>query len=120
MTPVRPRQSGHYVLNVPGRGRGFWIAAAGGVLVGLFFLLFGGDKNMLQLARLYRERARLEALLTEQQQTNQKLEMQVQELQHNPKAVAGIARAELGMIRPEERVYRFVEEESPSKAQSGR
>jgi cell division protein FtsB len=88
-------------------------------------VLFAGDKSLVSLLSLYKDRDRLAQELVEVEKTNQRLKDQINELRTHPQAVEPIAREELGLVREGERVYRFVpepvlaEETDPSRKLSG-
>lgn len=82
-----------------------WIVA--GILAGLFVAAFLGDRGVLQLLRL---RTEVEALHHEVQALeaeNERLSHAIAELRDNPDVIERIAREELGLVRPGERVLRF-------------
>ncbi len=74
----------------------------------LLLVLLAGDKSIFKVMSLYREQDHLTARLAELKQENKKLQTQISQLKSDPKAVERIAREELGMVRPDEVVYRFV------------
>ncbi len=102
-----------WTLKIPGTGR-VWKIVLGltGVLVFLM-VLFAGDKSLLSLLSLYKERDQQALEMADMQKTNQKLKQQIAELRAHPQAVEPIAREELGLVRAGELVYRFIPERAP-------
>ncbi len=99
-----------WTFKLPGTGR-VWKAVLGlvGALI-LLMVLFAGDKSLVSLLSLYKDRDRLAQELVEVEKTNLRLKDQINELRTHPQAVEPIAREELGLVRAGERVYRFVPE----------
>ncbi len=98
----------HHVVKVPGSSRVWWWILAGGSLLLLLLILLAGDKSIFKVLALYREQDHMTVRLAEVKQENEKLKTQISRLKSDPKAVERIAREELGMVRPDEVVYRFV------------
>lgn len=97
-----------WTLKIPGSGR-FWKLTLGLAVVAiLLMVLFTGDKSLVSLLALYKDRARAAAEITDLKKTNQKLQQQIGDLRVHPEAVEPIAREELGLVRSRELVYRFV------------
>lgn len=97
-----------YTLRVPGTGRLWrWVAFGLGPVLALA-LLFWGEKSVLRIWALHQEtqhtRQQVEALTVK----NQRLRSQIETLRRDPRAVERIAREELGLVRADEIVYRFV------------
>jgi cell division protein FtsB len=72
------------------------------------FVLFTGDKSVVSLLALYKQRAQAVTEIADLKKTNQKLQQQIGDLRVHPEAVEPIAREELGLVRSRELVYRFV------------
>jgi len=82
-----------------------WIV--GGAIAALVAAALFGDKGVLQLWGL---RAEVESLHREVQvleAENERLSRAITELHDNPAVIERIAREELGLVRPGERVLRF-------------
>lgn len=80
---------------------------AGGLLALLVLVAVFGDRGLLDLWRLRRE---LEALHREVQALeaeNERLARAIEQLRHDPGSIERLAREELGLVRPGERVLRF-------------
>lgn len=89
-----------------------WVVA--GVLGVLLLAAFVGDKGVLQLWRL---RSEIEALHREVQTLeaeSERLSRAIAELHDNPAVIERIAREELGLVRPGERVLRFPRTSRPA------
>ncbi len=104
----RVQRGRHYVLKIPGTGRFWWWAAFGAGLTVILLLLLTGEKSLLKVLALYREQRHLVVQTEELKNENQKLRQQIDDLKHAPRAIERIAREELGMVREDEIVYRFV------------
>lgn len=97
-----------YIVKLPGSGR-IWRSVGLVVLVMLAgIILFAGEKSLFKLISLYQEKDHLIARTETIRQENEKIKEQIKQLQSDPEAVEKIARDELGMVRPDEIVYRFV------------
>ena len=82
-----------------------WVVAA--ILALLLVAGLFGDKGLLQLGRL---RAEVEALHRDVQALeaeNERLSRAIADLRDDPSVLERIAREELGLVRPGERVLRF-------------
>jgi cell division protein FtsB len=83
----------------------------GWVVAGLFLLLAGaaifGDTGLLHLQRLRAEVAGLHRDVQALEAENERLSRAIADLRTDPAAVERIAREELGLVRPGERVLRF-------------
>jgi len=82
-----------------------WIVA--GVLAVLFAAAFLGDKGVLQLLRLRTEVEALHRDVQTLEAENERLSRVIADLHDNPAVIERIAREELGLVRPGERVLRF-------------
>ena len=80
--------------------------------VALYYALFGGEYSVFELRRLSRrvveEQARLDSLRLQVDS----LEARADSLADDSATIERIARERYGMIRPGERLYRFVEEDT--------
>jgi len=105
----RPGQ--RYVLKVPGTGRVWWWVILGLSTVLILILLAAGEKSIFKVIALYHEQKQLFNQIEEIKVKNKKLQQQIEDLRTDAKAVERIAREELGMVRRDEIVYRFVSPE---------
>jgi len=87
-----------------GGGRG-WLASAG--LVVLVAVAVFGDHGVVQLWRLRTEVQTLHQEVAVLEAENQRLSRAITDLRENPLVIERIAREELGLVRPGERVLRF-------------
>lgn len=78
----------------------------------IYYALFGGEYSVFEVrrlsARVAEEQARLDSLRLEVDS----LEARAAALENDSATIERIARERYGMIRPGERLYRFVEEDS--------
>ena len=66
-----------------------------------------GERGLRRVNRVSLEVARIEALNSELEAENEQLSREVEALRNDPLAAEAVARDELGLIRPGERVFRF-------------
>ena len=88
------------------------------LLVCAIFLTVGmltvfGEKGLLHLLRLQRERARIEESNRKIEVENEKLKEEVKNLKQDRRYIEEIARKELGMVKEGEIIYQF----DPAKEQ---
>ncbi len=101
-----------YTLRVPGTGRLWrWLVFGLGPLLALTLLLWG-EKSILRIWALQQETQRTQQQIETLKTKNQKLRSQIETLRRDPRAVERIAREELGLVRHDEIVYRFVSPEA--------
>lgn len=108
MTNNRQVNQQHHVVRLPGSGRVWWGLALGTVLIMLVTVITAGEKSIFKVIALYQERQHLQTRTEQIKQENKKMSEQIEQLKSNPRAVEQIAREELGMVRPDEVIYRFV------------
>lgn len=84
----------------------------GGVLVAgaAYFALFGGEYSLLELQRLKNDLAEEQVRLEEARAEIARLQARVDSLENDSATIECIARERYGLIRPGERLYRFVED----------
>ena len=73
-----------------------------------------GDRGLLAMLRARREYDELSATITRQRTENARLRDEVRRLREDPRAIEEVARRELGLIRPGEKVF-IIKDVSPSK-----
>jgi cell division protein FtsL len=66
-----------------------------------------GNRSLLRLYQMHRDRAALEREIEELRTANATLAGEVRELRTDPAKVEAIAREELGLVKPGELVYEF-------------
>jgi len=74
-----------------------------------------GDRGLLAMLRARHEYDQLAASISRQRAENARLRDQARRLREDPGAIEEIARRELGLIKPGERVF-IVKDVPPSKA----
>ena len=87
---------------------GYWrwglVAAAGGLLL---FIFFSGPNGTIRLIRLAYETKALKAEITELERDNEKISRDIKRFQTDPSAVEEEARQKLGLVKKGELIYRF-------------
>jgi cell division protein FtsB len=89
----------------------------GVVVVGLGVLAAFGDRGAVRLFRLARTRAELAHEIARLKTSNGRLAEEARTLREDPARVEGIAREELGLVRPGDVVYEF---RGPQTEEEGR
>ncbi len=79
------------------------------LLVGLFFF-FTGKNGILALIRLSSEKQRITRELVELKASQQEIQRRINSLKNNPYEEEKIAREQLGMAKPDEYIYRFIQD----------
>ena len=114
---ARARKAGEERPAERRRRRVFRVVLGVVLALALYYALFGGEYSVFELRSLSRrvvqEQARLDSLRVEVDS----LEARADSLENDSATIERIARERYGMIRPGERLYRFVEEDT---AQAGR
>jgi cell division protein FtsB len=87
-----------------------------GVLVVLAVMAIFGDNGVLALRRLRGEVDLLVREVRTLEVQNERLSRAISELQDDPGVIERIAREELGLVRPGERVLRFPRSARPDEA----
>lgn len=82
-----------------------WIVAV--VLLALVLAALLGDNGVIQLWRLQGEVESLHREVQALEAENERLARAIAELRHDPAVIERLAREELGLVRPGERVLRF-------------
>ena len=99
-TPVRNRRIVHWLL----------------LFIGSVIVVDGlaGDRGLLAMMRARRQYDELSATIARQRMDNARLRDQARRLREDPAAIEEIARRELGLIKPGERVF-IIKDVSPAK-----
>jgi cell division protein FtsB len=88
------------------RPRSLVIAGIGLALV-LAVVSAASERGLRRVHRLSGEVARIEALNADLEAENRRLALEIEALRHDTAALESVARDELGLVRPGERVFRF-------------
>jgi cell division protein FtsB len=104
--------------HIPQKGRG-----RSGRIVRILLLVFAGaivldamvgERGLLATLRARREHSELQAAIARQRAENARLAEQARRLREDPGAIEEVARRELGLMKPGERVF-IVKDVSPPK-----
>lgn len=79
----------------------------------VYFALFGGEYGYFDVRRIEKERAAEQAALAELRAHNRQLKARADSLEKNPATLERLAREKYGLIKPGERLYRFVDSTAP-------
>ena len=88
---------------------------AGVALAGLQYPLWFADDGLLALFRARQEAAEQENENAALRERNRRLAAEVQSLKEGDDEIERLARSELGMIGPDEKIYLLVEEEAQTE-----
>lgn len=91
-----------------------YLAAAGSIAFILFFTVFG-EKGLLRIYELKKDKAVIDARFTAVKEANEQLKREVVALQSDRRYLESIARKDLGMVRSNEVVYQFPAESGVEK-----
>lgn len=83
------------------------LMALAGVLT---FILIYGDQGVLHLRRLNQEKIKLEAENADLKEKNRRITQQIERIKADPRCIEDEARKKLGLVRPDETIYRLQEE----------
>lgn len=89
---------------------------AGVILFILFFTVFG-ERGLLRIYHLSRDKQEMEKRVTELKAENDRLRREVEALQSDRRYLESIARHDFGLVRPNETIYQFPTQE---KADQGK
>lgn len=73
-----------------------------------------GDRGLPANLRIRREHRELEAAIAALRATNQRLQLEAQRLRNDPAAIEELARRELGLVRPGERLFIVTDRRAPA------
>jgi len=85
------------------------------ILVTLQAQLWWGQGSLAELKQLTSDLERQKLINSQLSVRNKQLEAQVDLLRHSPDAIEGRARSELGLVKPNETLYRVVEKETAER-----
>ena len=86
-----------------------WALAIAFLLGALYYAFLGGDYGYFDVRRLQKERTTEEARVQTLQKQVDELKSRADSLQNDSATIERIAREKYGLIRPGERLYRFVD-----------
>ena len=81
-----------------------------GIIFSVFAFLFG-NKNFRAFIALKKDIKRIEKKTEDLKKENEKLKDELKEAKENPQYIENLARKELGMIKPGETIYKFIQSE---------
>lgn len=94
----------------------FFVPAAVIVFI-LYFTIFG-DRGLLRINHLHRDRDDLQQKLTELKSENDKLKREIAALQSDRRYLESIARRDFGLVRSNEVIYQFPGQGKPAAAEA--
>ena len=90
----------------------FYLTPAAVILFILFFTIFG-DRGLLRINHLHRDRDEMEQRFLELKGENDKLKREIAALQSDRRYLESIARRDFGLVRSNEVIYQFPAEKLP-------
>ena len=94
----------------------FFLLPAAVIVFILFFTVFG-DRGLLRINHLHRDRDEMQTRLLELKSENEKLKREVTALQSDRRYLESIARRDFGLVRSNEVIYQFPPQEKAPAAQ---
>ena len=73
-----------------------------------------GDRGLPDTLRIRREHRELEAAIAALRATNQRLQLEMERLRNDPDAIENLARRQLGLVRPGERLFIITDRHTPA------
>ena len=106
-TPVTPRSAHRKTQSIGRRARNRRLLHVGLALVAAVIVLdaLAGDRGLLAMLRVRRQYTVLAADLAKDRAVNARLADQARRLREDPTAIEDVARRELGLIKPGEKVF---------------
>lgn len=83
-----------------------WLIPAACLAFILFFTVFG-ERGLLRIYEMKREKQRIELKVADLNLENQKLRLSIEALRSDRHQLERIARKELGLVKPNEIIYQF-------------
>ena len=83
-----------------------WLIPAACLAFILFFTVFG-ERGLLRIYEMKREKQRIELKVADLHLENQKLRLSIEALRSDRHQLERIARKELGLVKPNEIIYQF-------------
>ena len=91
----------------------FYLTPAAIVIFILFFTVFG-DRGLLRINHLHRDRDEMQQHLQELKGENDRLKREIAALQSDRRYLESIARRDFGLVRSNEVIYQFPPQEKPA------
>lgn len=92
----------------------FYLLPAGIILFILYFTIFG-DRGLLRINHLHRDRDEMQKKLAELKRENEKLKREIDALNTDRRYLESIARRDFGLVRGNEVIYQF---QTPEKREA--
>jgi cell division protein FtsB len=97
------------MFNLPLQKRMYFIP--GGCLAFILFFTVFGDKGLLRIFELKQDKSRIESRLSESRSDNEKLKREIVALKSDRRYLESIARKDFGLVRSNEVIYQFPQEQ---------
>jgi cell division protein FtsB len=91
----------------------FYLTPAAVIIFILYFTVFG-DRGLLRINHLHRDRDEMQQHLQELKAENERLKREISALQSDRRYLESIARRDFGLVRSNEVIYQFPTQEKPS------
>jgi len=96
------------------RGKGFFLLLVGLILLVWYFSLFG-EKGLIKIIQLRRERDRIIADVSRIEEENKRLQEEIKRLREDSRYLESVARRDLGLIKENEILFIFEDEATAKK-----
>jgi cell division protein FtsB len=91
----------------------FYLTPAAVIVFILYFTVFG-DRGLLRINHLHRDRDEMQKHFLELKSENDKLKREIAALQSDRRYLESIARRDFGLVRSNEVIYQFPPEKTPA------
>jgi cell division protein FtsB len=96
------------------RGKGLSLLLVGLILLVWYFSLFG-EKGLIKIIQLRRERDRIVADVGRMEEENKKLQEEIKRLREDSRYLESVARRDLGLVKENEILFIFEDEAAAKK-----
>jgi cell division protein FtsB len=96
----------------------FYLTPAAVIVFILYFTVFG-DRGLLRINHLHRDRDEMQKHFLELKSENDKLKREIAALQSDRRYLESIARRDFGLVRSNEVIYQFPPEKTPAPGDKG-
>ncbi len=96
------------------KGKGLSVLIAGLILLVWYFSLFG-EKGLIKIIQLRRERDRIIADVSRMEEENKRLQEEIKRLREDSRYLESVARRDLGLIKENEILFIFEDEAAVKK-----